>query len=110
MHDQVGPKARTLTVLFTDLAGSTDAWSTLDRSAADRRRTRHLALMRAPLAEHYGREVKNLGDGLMSVFESVGAGLACAGAMQRSYAAARRGGESILGLRSGLCTGDVTVQ
>jgi len=94
--------------MFTDLAGSTTAWSSLDRAAADRRRTRHFALMRADLAEHDGREVKNLGDGLMAAFESVGAALACAGAMQRSFHAARRGGEAMLGLRVGLCTGDVT--
>jgi class 3 adenylate cyclase/ActR/RegA family two-component response regulator len=99
---------RTLTVLFTDLAGSTTAWSSLDRASADRRRSRHFALMRADLADHDGREVKNLGDGLMAVFESVGAALACAGAMQRSFNAARRGGEAMLGLRVGMCTGDVT--
>jgi class 3 adenylate cyclase/ActR/RegA family two-component response regulator len=101
-------EARTLTVLFTDLVGSTSAWAGLDRAAADRRRTRHFALMRGDLAAHGGREVKNLGDGLMAVFESVGASLACAGAMQRSFHAARRGGEPMLGLRVGLATGDVT--
>ena len=100
--------ARTLTVLFTDLAGSTDAWAGLDRAAADRRRARHFQLMRAAVAGHAGREVKNLGDGLMAVFESVAGALACAGAMQRSFAAATRGGEPMLGLRVGLCTGDVT--
>ena len=100
--------ARTLTVLFTDLAGSTSAWSGLDRAAADRRRARHFELMRSDLEVHDGREVKSLGDGLMAVFESVAGALACAGAMQRSFQAALRGGEPMLGLRAGLCTGDVT--
>jgi class 3 adenylate cyclase/ActR/RegA family two-component response regulator len=100
--------ARTLTVLFTDLVGSTSAWSGMDRAAADRRRGRHFALMRAALGEHGGQEAKSLGDGLMAVFESVSAALTCAGAMQRSFNAARRGGEAMLGLRIGLCTGDVT--
>jgi class 3 adenylate cyclase/CheY-like chemotaxis protein len=100
--------ARTLTVLFTDLVGSTEAWAGLDRGAADRRRTRHFALMRTALAANDGREVKNLGDGLMATFDSVGAALAGAGAMQRAFAAATRGGEPMLGLRAGLATGDVT--
>lgn len=100
--------ARTLTVIFTDLVGSTSAWSGLDRDAADRRRNRHFALMRSALANHGGLESKNLGDGVMAAFESVGSALAGAGAMQRSFVAARRGGEDMLGLRVGLCTGDVT--
>lgn len=95
-------------MLFTDLAGSTDAWAPLDRATADRRRTRHFALMRGELAASGGREVKGLGDGLMAVFDGVGAALACAGAMQRAFRAATRGGEPMLGLRAGLCTGDVT--
>lgn len=99
---------RTLTVMFTDLAGSTSAWSGLARDAADRRRARHFKLMETALADHGGREVKGLGDGLMAAFESVGAGFSCASAMQRSFESARRGGEAVLGLRAGLCTGDVT--
>jgi class 3 adenylate cyclase/CheY-like chemotaxis protein len=100
--------ARTLTVLFTDLAGSTDAWAGLDRATADRRRMRHFELMRSESASNEGREVKNLGDGLMAVFDSVAAALECAGGMQRSFRQATRGGEPMLGLRVGLCTGDVT--
>ena len=100
--------ARTRTVMFTDLAGSTSAWSALQRDAADRRRTRHFKLMSAALADHGGREVKGLGDGLLAVFESVGAAFSCAGAMQRSFESARRSGEAVLGLRIGLCAGDVT--
>ena len=100
--------ARTRTVMFTDLAGSTSAWSGLERDAADRRRARHFTLMWAALADHGGRGVKGLGDGVLAVFESVGAALSCARGMQRSFESARRGGEAVLGLRVGLCTGDVT--
>src|SRR4051794_6710135 len=100
--------ARTLTVLFTDLAGSTEAWSGLDRVAADRRRSRHFGIMRNEVAANDGREVKSLGDGLMCTFASVGTALSCAGGMQRAFQAATRGGEPMLGLRAGLATGDVT--
>ena len=64
--------------------------------------------MCASVADHGGREVKTLGDGMLAVFESVGEAVACAGAMQRAFAAAIRGGEPMLGLRVGLSTGDVT--
>ena len=97
---------RTLTVLFTDLVGSTSAWTGLERSVVERRRERHFALMRGGIADNGGREVKHLGDGLMCVFASAGGALACAGAMQRSFAAATRAGEPTLGLRVGLATGD----
>jgi class 3 adenylate cyclase/ActR/RegA family two-component response regulator len=95
-------------VLFTDLVGSTSAWSGLDRATADRRRARHFALMNTAVADHGGREVKNLGDGMMAVFESAGEAVASAGTMQRAFAAAARGGEPMLGLRIGLSAGDAT--
>ena len=99
---------RTLTLLFTDLVASTSSWTGLERAVVDRRRARHFALMRTAIADHGGREVKNLGDGLMAVFESVGEALAGAAAMQRAFAAAGRSGEPMLGLRVGLSTGDAT--
>src|SRR4051812_40341707 len=64
--------------------------------------------MRTAIAASDGHEVKNLGDGLMATFHSVGAALECAGAMQRAFAAATRGGEPMLGLRAGIASGDVT--
>ena len=48
-----------------------------------RLRRDHFTVLRQAIAEADGREVKNLGDGLMAVFPSASAGLACAVAMQQ---------------------------
>ncbi len=63
--------AETITVLFTDLVGSTDLLSRVGEVRADELRREHFGLLRANVAEHGGREVKNLGDGLMVVFDGV---------------------------------------
>jgi class 3 adenylate cyclase len=54
----------TITVLFTDLVGSTELMSRVGETAAEELRREHFVLLRASIAPHGGREVKNLGDGL----------------------------------------------
>ena len=71
-----------LTVLFTDLVGSTTLLSTLGDDAADELRRAHFSLLRSAIAAHRGREVKTLGDGLMVAFTSAREAVACAAAMQ----------------------------
>ena len=80
--------AATITVVFTDLVGSTELIG-LGEAGADEVRREHFGLLRGAVAEHGGREVKNLGDGLMLVFDGVTAGLACAVAMQQAIAGRR---------------------
>ncbi len=82
----------TLTVLFTDLVGSTALLSRVGQVRADELRREHFALMRGTIESCGGREVKNLGDGLMVVFERAADGLACAIAMQRAQASWPAGG------------------
>src|SRR6476646_3083336 len=77
----------TVTVLFTDLVGSTELLSRVGEAQADELRREHFGLLRAPIAEHGGREVKNLGDGLMVVFDGVPAALDAAVAMQQAITA-----------------------
>ena len=72
-----------VTVLFTDLVGSTALSSSLTQDAADVLRREHFSILRQAIAEHGGREVKNLGDGLMIVFGATSAALGCAVAMQQ---------------------------
>src|SRR3954462_7293354 len=74
---------RTVTVLFTDMVGSTALSSSLDPEAADRVRQGHFSVLRQAIAATDGAEVKNLGDGLMAVFASSSAAIACAVAMQQ---------------------------
>jgi class 3 adenylate cyclase len=97
----------TVTLLFTDLVGSTELMDRLGDDASDRLRRGHFAILRAAAAEHHGREVKNLGDGLMMAFPSALAAVACAVRMQQQIAAgnATAEGESI-GLRIGLNAGE----
>ena len=76
-----------LTVLFTDLVGSTALLSALGDDAADELRRAHFSLLRGAIAAHRGREVKNLGDGLMVAFSSAREAVACAAAMQMAVSA-----------------------
>ncbi len=75
---------RTLTVLFTDLVGSTELLNRLSARDGVEIRGRHFGALRDALAVHRGHEVKTLGDGMMAVFDSVTDGVACAVTMQRA--------------------------
>lgn len=58
-----------VTLLFTDIVGSSDLYSRLGDEEAERIRRGHFRLLRDAVVSVGGREVKNLGDGLMVVFE-----------------------------------------
>ena len=81
---------QTVTILFTDIVGSTELSSALAPEAADELRQTHFALLRTAVTTTGGQEVKNLGDGLMVAFTSLSLALACAVAMQQASAAGRR--------------------
>ncbi len=72
-----------VSVLFTDLVGSTQLLDRLGDDAAERVRQTHFGLLREAVRTRRGHEVKNLGDGLMVVFPSVVDALDCAVAIQR---------------------------
>ena len=59
----------------------------------------------AAVADAGGEEIKNLGDGLMATFDGVGAGLACAVAMQQAVAARPASAEP-LSIRVGVAVGE----
>ena len=94
-------------LLFTDVVGSTALSQSLLPEAADAVRRDHFELLRRTLAHAGGTEVKNLGDGLMAVFSSASAALACAVAMQQAVERDNRGREHSVGLRVGLSGGEV---
>jgi class 3 adenylate cyclase len=60
----------TLTVLFTDLVGSTELLAQLGDDAMQAVRRRHFAVLGDGVAAHRGEVVKSLGDGIMAVFAS----------------------------------------
>ncbi len=59
-----------MTLLFTDLVGSTELLQRLGDDAAEELRRVHFSLVRRALAAAGGNEVKTLGDGLMAAFTS----------------------------------------
>ncbi len=97
-------------VLMTDLVDSTAIAERVGPEAAEELRTEHFGLLRGALGRAGGREVKNLGDGLMVVFDSVAQSLSCAAQMQQAVEARNRRSEQQLGVRIGVSLGDTTVE
>jgi class 3 adenylate cyclase len=101
---------QTVTIVFTDIVGSTELASRLGPEEADWVRQGHFSLLRQALAATDGTEVKNLGDGLMAVFSSPSAAVAGAVAMQQAIERDNRRSQNPLGLRIGLSGGEVTIE
>jgi class 3 adenylate cyclase len=99
-----------ITVLFTDLVGSTELYSGLSPAGADQLRRAHFSALRQAIASSGGTEVKNLGDGLMVVFPTASAALSCAVGMQQVVDRDNHKAELSLGLRVGLSAGEVTTE
>jgi predicted ATPase len=100
----------TVSVLMTDLVGSTAVADRIGPVAAEQLRTEHFELLRGALDHTGGREVKNLGDGLMTVFESAAQSLSCAVEMQQAVEARNRRAEEVLSVRIGVSLGEATVE
>ena len=98
----------TITVLFTDLVGSTEISYAISPDAADELRRAHVSVLRRAIAGSGGVEVKGLGDGVMVVFRSTSAALSCAVAMQQAVHRDNVGARHQLGLRIGLSGGEAT--
>jgi len=97
-------------MLITDLVGSTAMADRIGPAAAEELRTEHFGLLRGALERTGGREVKNLGDGLMTVFDSAAQSLSCAVEMQQAIEARNRRAEEPLGVRIGVSLGEATVE
>src|SRR5215475_1063939 len=93
-----------VTLLFTDLANSTELLHRVGDERAQRILRAHRQVLQGAIASHGGGEGKWLGDGLMATFASVADAVRCAITMQQQ---ARRpvAGEQ-LGLRIGLHVGE----
>ena len=100
---------RVLTVVVTDLVGSTDTIARLGAEAGESWRKGHLALLRAVLSAAGGREIQHTGDGLLLAFESASQAVACTKAMQERVARASRRRDALapLSVRIGLSAGEV---
>ena len=95
-------------ILFTDVVSSTELSQKVSPEEADELRRAHFSILRQALAEAGGTEVKSTGDGLMVVFDSASAALACGVAMQQGVELDNRERALAIGLRVGLSQGEVT--
>jgi class 3 adenylate cyclase len=100
----------TVTVLITDLVGSTPLASELGPVAGDKLRREHFGVLRDAVEAAGGREVKNTGDGLMIVFHGVGDALACAVSIQQRMERRNRRADQELAIRIGIAMGDATAE
>jgi class 3 adenylate cyclase/tetratricopeptide (TPR) repeat protein len=99
----------TVTILFTDLVGSTQLESAVGPARADELRAEHFSILREAIAESEGgKEVKNTGDGIMVVFPSAAGATECGIAMQRAFDLRNRGAGEQLIIRVGISMGDAT--
>jgi len=104
---QPEPLTGVVTLLFTDLARSTELFERLGDDAAQAVLAAHLAMLRESVQATGGRVVKSLGDGLMVAFPSPLDALRCAVRMQEDVARQSEARPaSRLGLRVGVHVGE----
>lgn len=97
----LGSSARALqTVLFTDIASSTERLVAIGDQTWRELLARHHAIVREQLRRFQGREIDTAGDGFLATLESPAAALACAGAIIRSV------GQLGLAVRAGIHAGE----
>jgi len=78
---------RKITVMFTDIASSTQFYEIYGDITGRAMIQRHNDLLAPIIEQHGGKVLRSLGDGLMTVFESPSGGVRAAIAMQRLLAA-----------------------
>lgn len=100
------PSGGTVSLLFTDLVGSTALMGQIGDEPAEALRRAHYRLLRQAVADHGGHEAKNLGDGLMVVFDSATSAVACAVAIQRSVRRHNERQEHPMDVRVGINVGE----
>jgi class 3 adenylate cyclase len=90
-----------VTILFTDIEGSTKKTQAMGDAAAQEMLRTHNRVIREALKEHDGIEIKHTGDGIMASFGSARGALACAVAIQRNLTAERDPLRVKIGLNAG---------
>jgi len=95
-----------VTILFTDIEGSTSLTQRLGDAKAQEVLREHNRIVRDALKAHGGSEVKALGDGFMASFSSATRALECAIAMQQAFAAHSEAAEEPIRVRIGLNAGE----
>jgi class 3 adenylate cyclase len=95
-----------VTILFTDLEGSTALTGRLGDAPAQQVIQEHNAIVRGALRAHGGTEIKHTGDGIMASFPSASAGLESAIAIQRELTRRNEAADAPINVRIGLNCGE----
>src|SRR5205823_9532220 len=101
---------QTVSLVFTDLVGSTAHATRLGPEGAEALRREHFAILRDAIGQCGGEEVKNLGDGLMASFDRVAAAVACAIGMQQRIDYRNRRAAPPLEVKVGVAVGDAVAE
>jgi class 3 adenylate cyclase len=97
-----------VSILITDLVGSTGLETRIGPSAADELREEHFALLRGAIDEAGGRETKNTGDGVIATFDSACQAVSCAVSVQQRFERRNRKSDEQLLIEAGISVGDAT--
>jgi class 3 adenylate cyclase/DNA-binding beta-propeller fold protein YncE len=100
--------AGTITLLSSDIEGSTEVLRTVGAAAWGEILSRHRTLMRAAFEAHGGREVDTQGDAFFVAFMRAGDAVAAAVAAQRAHQEESWPGAARVAVRIGLHTGSPT--
>ncbi|HYR50249.1 MAG TPA: ATPase, T2SS/T4P/T4SS family [Candidatus Eisenbacteria bacterium] len=104
----IGQTEGTVTIMFTDVEGSTRLLSTRGFTESHEIMKAYETIIEEKVAEHAGRRIKGLGDGLMISFGSVRHGVECALEVQRAIGEySKQNPERKIRVRIGLNTGEV---
>jgi class 3 adenylate cyclase/tetratricopeptide (TPR) repeat protein len=103
-----GAGVETVTILITDLVGSTKLESRVGPIVSEELREEHFGLLREAVNEAGGREVKHTGDGLMVAFGSAAAAVSCAVSIQQRFERRNRSAAEPLLIKAGVSAGDAS--
>jgi class 3 adenylate cyclase len=96
----------TVTILFTDIEGSTALAQRLGDEAYHGLLREHNRILREQVTRHDGHEVKHTGDGFMVAFSSASRALSCAVDIQKVFAEHNETADEPIRVRIGLNAGE----
>lgn len=105
-RNDTSPQPQEVTLLFTDVVGSTALTLQLGDAAAHQLMERHNEIVREELHHWGGREIEMQGDGFLLAFETASDGVGCAIAIQRAMDLYRATHSEDLRVRIGVHTGN----
>ena len=101
------PPPSMITIVFTDMVGSTDLTDAVGDAAAQKAVRAHNAVVRSALAQLDGREVKHTGDGIMATFSVAANAVAASIEIQRAMTEHNKANpDRAIQLRIGLNAGE----